>query len=80
LLDLSEVELDEEGNADPDAVKALADDLLKKSPYLAKADVGDAEGSDDSKPPSGRQTNKKKTKDDLNKEALVKKFPALQNR
>jgi len=81
LLDLSEVTLDDDGIADTDEVKKLADALAKAEPYLLKdGSEDDVTGSDDTKPPSGRQTNKKKSKDDLNKEALVKKFPALQNR
>lgn len=79
--DLKDVEVNDDGEADSKAIKDAAEALLKASPYL-KAGDGDDDGGDGDDDevvnPSGRQTNgKKKSKDDLDREALAKKFPAL---
>lgn len=77
--DLKDIEVDEDGSADADAIKSAAEALLATSPYLKVGGDGD-DGDDDDEPsnPSGRKTNgKKKSKDELSKEALAKKFPAL---
>lgn len=82
LIDLKDIEIDDEGEADAKAIKEAADALLKAEPYLA-AGGEDGEDDDDGSDanngaPSGRQTNgKRKSKDDLNQEALAKKYPAL---
>lgn len=76
--DLTDIEVDEDGQADTKAIKEAADALLKAEPYLGRGE-DDGDGSDDdSGEPSGRPTNgKRKSKDDLNAEALAKKYPAL---
>lgn len=77
LLDLKDVEVDEDGEVDSDAIGKLAEQLLKDEPYLA-ASSQEATDDDDDLPESGRPLNGKRRKDaDANLENLKKKFPAL---
>lgn len=76
-LDLDGIEPDDEGNVDTKAIKAKAEAFLKEHPYLA-ADDDDSGGTGaDSGSPSGKPNNGKKSKDQVDYEALAKKFPAL---
>lgn len=80
LLDLSDVKPDEDGEVDLKVIKAKADTLLKEKPYLAKQEGDDAEnfsGGIVTGSPSGKANNGKKSKDQVDYEALAKKFPAL---
>lgn len=74
-LDLDGIEPDDEGQVDTKAIKAKADAFLKEHPYLA-AD-GEHSGGAGGDNPSGRPNNGKKGKDQVDYEALAKKFPAL---
>lgn len=74
-LDLDGIEIDDDGNVDAKAIKAKADALLKEHPYLA-AD-GEHSGGAGGDTASGRPNNGKKSKDQVDYEALAKKFPAL---
>jgi len=78
LLDLDDIEIDDEGEADVAEVKKRAEALLKAEPYLGKADSDDRE-SEGNEQPSGRPPAKKK-KGDENRTELEKKFPALMGR
>jgi hypothetical protein len=87
FLDLDAIKVDDDGNIPVKDIKKAAEDLLKEKPYLArKSDDDDDSGNDDAgsesgQQASGRSTNgKKKSKDELNAEALAKKYPALQGR
>lgn len=80
LLDLGDLKPDDEGVVDNKEVRKRADELLKAEPYLGK---GDSDEDDDEpvKQASGRPTNGKSgKKDQLNKEVLAAKFPALRSR
>lgn len=73
LADLSQVDIDKEGN-----VKGLKDSLeklAKTKPHLVKP----KEEQNGSKPPNSGDPahGHKKKKDDLDRDALVKKYPAL---
>lgn len=77
--DLKDVEIDDEGTADVEAIKAAAEALLKSDPYLAAS--GDEDEGEDTTAPSGRSLNKRrKGKKDADKAALAAKYPALQGR
>lgn len=75
LADLSEVEIDEEGN-----VTGLAEalqKLAKEEPYLLKSKKDDdGDDNDDSGRPTGQPVGKK-SKGNANRDNLVKKYPAL---
>lgn len=77
--DLKDITPDEDGKVDAKAIKEKADALLKSDPYL-KAEGGEEEeegGDGSSETPSGRQTNGRRSKSELDQEALKSKFPAL---
>lgn len=75
--ELGELKPDDEGNVDSKAIKAKAEALLKEQPYLA-ADGESASGTGgDTGSPSGRANNGKKSKEQVDFEALAKKYPAL---
>jgi len=77
LIDLDGIAPDDEGKVDSKAIKAKAEALLKEQPYLA-ADGDSSSGTGESEgQPSGRPNNGKKSKDQVDYEALAKKFPAL---
>lgn len=78
LLDLDDIEIDDEGEADAAEVKKRAEALLKAEPYLGKADTDERE-SNDTEQPSGRPPAKKK-KGGSDQAELEKKFPALMGR
>lgn len=79
LLDTDDIEIDDDGEVDSKEIKKRADALIKEEKYLAKNAEG--EGAGDGNPPSGGTNNGRKGgKADLEKEALKKKFPALQHR
>lgn len=74
LLDLSEVEIDEDGDITglDDAIKALA----KSDPYLL--DTGkDDEDEDERQPTAGQPTGRKKGRGNPNRDKLLEKYPAL---
>ncbi len=74
-LDLNGIEVDDEGQVDAKVIKQKADAFLKEHPYLAAdAEHSGGAGGDQA---SGRPNNGKKSKDQVDYEALAKKFPAL---
>lgn len=76
LADLSEVEVDEDGDVTglDEALKKLA----KAKPYLVKSEKDDDDDEEEvKKPPAGTGPRITKTKAAKNREALVKKYPAL---
>jgi hypothetical protein len=75
-----DIKPDDEGVVEGKAIRTLADDLLKQKPYLAKRegdDQGSSSGGLGGDTASGRPNNSKKSKDQVDYEALAKKFPAL---
>lgn len=74
-LDLDGIEVDDEGNVDAKVIKAKADAFLKEHPYLAADEEHSGGAGGDSA--SGRPNNGKKSKDQVDYDALAKKFPAL---
>jgi len=74
-LDLDGIEVDDEGNVDTKIIKAKADAFLKEHPYLAADE--EHSGGAGGETASGRPNNGKKSKDQVDYEALAKKFPAL---
>lgn len=81
LLDLSDLELNDEGEYDEAEVKKRVDALLKESPYLG-ADSDDGEGSGGSGSGSGGEPRnpRKRKESEAKTAALQKKFPALAQR
>lgn len=77
LTDLSDITWDDKtGEPDKKALEKALDDLAKSKPHLVKkADDGDGAGSG----PSGAPANGKRKGegDELSREALMKKYPAL---
>lgn len=85
LLELDEVDVDEKtGKVDPDSLKDAMKDLAKNHPYLVKAKTEkpgkDEETEEDEKPASGANFSGKRRKNNLDKAALARKFPALASR
>lgn len=77
LLDLSDLKPDDDGNVDNAEVKKRAEALLKTDAYLA-ADETSSGDDDGDKRASGQPNNgTKKNGKEADKEALMKKFPAL---
>lgn len=74
LVDLSEVEIDDDGEV-TGLDKAL-DALAKSDPYLL-ADSGDDDGDGDGTPTGQNPVPKKQKKGDPGRDALTKKYPAL---
>lgn len=81
LLDLSEVEIDDDGKID--GLKEAVDKLIKEEPYLLKKDNED-EDEDDSdeekiKPPAGQGTRRRKSggKPEQARQKLLDKYPGL---
>lgn len=77
LLDLDGIEPDEDGEVDSKEIKKRADALVKEEKYLAKGSDDDKDDDGDKPPSGGTNNGKRGNKDDLNKDALAKKFPAL---
>lgn len=81
LLDTSDIDIDEDGDVSgmDDAIKALAD----QHPYLVKAGTsgGDDKGGKKKSTAKGSSgeggTKRKKDSDGVDREALIKKYPAL---
>lgn len=83
LLDLSGLELNDEGEFDAGEVKKKADALLKESPYLGIDSDGDDGGSGSTgTPPEGGapRNGRRKKEEEARQAALRKKFPALAQR
>jgi hypothetical protein len=76
-LDLDGIEVDDEGNVDAKVVKQKADAFLKEHPYLAADSETDNGVGGETGSPSGKPNNGKRSKDQVDYEALAKKFPAL---
>lgn len=75
VVDLSEVEIDDDGEV-AGLEKAL-DELKKSDPYLFKDAKSDEDEGDEGPPKTG-DSPKRKDKVTANREALLKKYPALQ--
>ena len=82
LLDLSDLELNEEGEIDAAEMKKKADALIKEFPYLGSdSEGGDEGGGESGGETGGKPLNGRRKKDkDFRDAALRKKFPALGNR
>lgn len=82
FLDLSELKPDEDGKFKDKDVLAAVEALIKKKPYLAKGSDDDEGGSgDNGQQASGRRTTgKKQSKQELDRQKLEEKFPALRGR
>lgn len=81
FLDLKDIKVDDDGNVPEKDIKVAAEALLKQKPYLSRTDDDDSGDDGDEGKPSGRPNNgRKRSKDEANREALEKKFPALQGR
>lgn len=77
LIDLDGITVGEDGTVDSKAIKAKAEALLKEQPYLAADGDSDSGTGGDQGSPSGKPNNGKRSKDQVDYEALAKKFPAL---
>lgn len=80
-LDWSSI-IDEDGEVDSTALDKAIRDLAKTKPFLVKKEV--VESNEDNAPPAGGQpsgtntgSGKKKSKQEIDREALLKKYPAL---
>lgn len=90
LLDLSEVDVDDDGNVDADSLKDAIEALAKEKPYLIKTkakakDEDEDDEDEDDKDTKGRRSgapvNGRKRSSQQKSEAQVKdKFPILQGR
>lgn len=83
LLDLSDLNLNDEGEFDTEEVKKKADQLLKESPYLGVDSESDDTGDTGSggNPTGGAPRNgRRKKEEEARQAALRKKFPALGQR
>ena len=74
-LDLDGIEPDDDGQVDSKKIKSMTEAFLKEHPYMAADEEHSAGAGGDQ--PSGRPNNGKKSKDQVDYEALAKKFPAL---
>lgn len=73
VVDLSEVEIDEDGVVT--GLKEALEALKKTDPYLFKETGSD---DDDAPPKTGEAPKTKRTSAEASREALLKKYPALQ--
>lgn len=76
LVDLSKVEIDDDGEVEgmTEALKALA----KSDPYLLETSKDDEDEDEDKQPPAAGEAPKtKQTKGNANRDKLIKKYPAL---
>lgn len=75
LLDLSEVEIDEDGDITglDDAIKAL----VKSDPYLLDSSKDEDDEDDEKSGPIGQPTGRKRGKGNPNRDKLLDKYPAL---
>lgn len=84
LLDLSDLELNDEGEFDSAEVKKKADALLKESPYLGTNDDGEDTGEGGSGGTGGTggapRNPRRKKEEEARQAALKRKFPALSAR
>lgn len=90
LVDLSDVDVDEDGTVDRRALRAALKDLAKRKPHLVKkptvSDQDDDDEDDDDQEPRSRRSGapmngrRKGTRQDASREALAKKFPVLGRR
>jgi hypothetical protein len=82
LLDLSDLELNDDGEYDETAVKKKADALLKESPYLGADGESDDGGSGTGSGASGGEPRnpRRKREQEARDAVLSKKFPALSSR
>lgn len=71
IVGSKKVQFDEDGN--PEGIDELVKNAIKTKPYLVKSE----ENSNGSKLPKTEPANGSKGKDQLDREALMKKFPAL---
>lgn len=79
LVDLSEVQIDKDGNVDRAALKAASEALAKSDAYLVKSSREEDKKDPAKQPGSGKVPGQGAPKDtDL--ESLKKKYPALRNR
>jgi hypothetical protein len=77
LLDMSGIEPDEDGNVDSAEIMKRSQALLKTDSYLA-ADGSSSDEDDGDRKASGQPNNgSKKSNKEADREALMKKFPAL---
>lgn len=80
FLDLKELTPDEDGKYKDKEVLAAVEGLIKKKPYLAKKSDDD-DGDSGSGNPSGRRMNGKRgSQQELDRQRLEEKFPALRGR
>lgn len=81
-LDLSEVEVDEKGNVDEDALKEAVEALAKNRPFLLKTSAKSNEEEDEERPSSsGQKFNGAKQRNSSNdRVVLEKRYPQLANR
>lgn len=87
LVDLSDVDVDENGNVDKRDLARALKDLAKRKSYLVKKSkpTADDDEEDEDEPPSRRASgtpmNKRRGagKDGASKEALSKRFPVLRS-
>lgn len=79
LLDLSDVEITEDGKVE--GLDEAIEDLAKSEPYLLAKDKGDEDEDEEGKLRRKRSTGtppgSKKTKGNPNRDALISKYPAL---
>jgi hypothetical protein len=83
FLDLTELKPDDDGKFKDKDVLSAVEALIKKKPYLAKGKSDDGDGSDGNGDgqASGRRTSGRRTsKDELDRQKLEEKFPALRGR
>lgn len=79
LLDRSEIDLGDDGSIE--GLEEALDALAESDPYLLAEQKDDDEDEDDEKPKprkrTGQPTQKKRTKGQPNRDALLAKYPAL---
>lgn len=90
LVDLSDVDVDEDGTVDRRALRAALKDLAKRKPHLVKkpkvSDQDEDEDEDDDQEPRSRRSGapmngrRKGSRGDTSRVELAKKFPVLGRR
>lgn len=90
LVDLSDVDVDEDGTVDRRALRAALKDLAKRKPHLVKkpqvSDQDEDEDEDDDQEPRSRRSGapmngrRKGSRGDTSRTELAKKFPVLGRR
>lgn len=83
LLDISDVDVDDKGKVDADALKDAIKELAKNHPYLVKTGDGGKKGDEGKKPerPSGTQPGThRQNKNQVDQKAMAAKYRQLAGR